>query len=286
MKKFLTGLFTFLFVALDVFLVGWVLFKDNKADVDIPSNDSSMIESVTDDVNIDVYGVYKIAVANGSVTELSGENGKIVFTGHTANATIQAMGSGNGVIKAATGGELVFKNLIIEDKTTDTNTVLYATYLRFGGQLRFENCTFTDSIYLQTDANATFENCTFQSVRENCYSVWLADGSANFENCTFTGYRGFKTNEFANCDVENVTINNCTFLGLTEKAGLAFGKFETNPTNTVIRVTNSTFINCQVWDKEGSFSGVDGFYETDMDLREFNFIHSNNVINFSVEAIW
>ena len=282
MKKFLTGLFAFLFVALDVFLIGWALWKD-EVNTDIPPlNDSTTIDSPTDDVKVDVYGVYKIAVANASATELGAENGKIVFVGNTDSATIRAIGNGNGVIKAATGGELVFKNLVIEDETTDTNTVLYATYLRFGGQLRFENCTFTDSIYLQTDANATFENCTFRSVRENCYSVWLSDGSASFENCTFTGYRGFKTNEFSNCDVENVTINNCTFLGLTEKVGLAFGKFETNPTNTVIRVTNSRFINCQAWDKEGSYSGVDGFYETDMDLREINFIQSNNVIQFSI----
>ena len=245
-------------------------------------------ESSTDDVTIDVNGVYEIAVSNTSTTELSAENEKIVFTGNTDGATIRAIGNGGGTIKAATGGELVFKNLVIEDETTDTSSVLYATYLRFGGQLRFENCTFTDSIYLMNDANATFENCTFRSTRASCYSVWLADGSASFEKCTFTGYRGFKTHEFtygnsaSDGDVENVTINNCTFLGLTEKVGVVLGKFETNPTNTVIRVTNSKFINCQAWDKSGSLSGVDGFYETDMALNEFNFIQSNNVVEFSV----
>lgn len=253
-------------------------------------------DSATGDVTIDVNGVYEIAVSNTSSTELGEENEKIVFTGSTDGATIRAIGNGNGVIKAATGGELVFKNLVIEDKTTDTNTVLYVTYLRFGGQLRFENCTFTDSIYLMNDANATFENCTFRSTRASCYSVWLADGSASFEKCTFTGYRGFKTHEFTygkveDGDVENVTINNCTFLELTEKVGVVLGKFETNPTNTVIRITNSEFINCQSWDATGSIEGVDGIYESDTFTSEFDFVQENNTVrstedNETESVVW
>ena len=196
------------------------------------------------------------------------------------NGIINVTGAELGVIEAANGGTLTFKNLTIKDKTENKQNAAYNNYMRFGGKLRFENCTI-ESVYLKNDAQAEFIGCTFISIVPRWYSVWVADGSARFENCEFTGYRGIKINEFENEDVLNVNISGCTFENISEKVGIAIGKFLTEPLNGVISVKKNRFIDCQQWDVIGSIEGVDGIYEADTYTSELEFIQEENVVEYT-----
>ena len=194
--------------------------------------------------------------------------------------TINITGAELGVIEAANDGMLVFKNTTIKDKTENKQSAAYKNYIRFGGKLHFENCTI-ESVYLKNDAQAEFVNCTFISTVPRWYSAWVADGSALFENCKFTGYRGIKINEFKNEDVLNVSINGCTFENISEKVGIAIGKFLTEPLNGVISVKKNRFIDCQQWDAIGSIEGIDGMYEADTYTSELEFIQEENVVEYT-----
>lgn len=234
------------------------------------------------DVKIQVDDVYQITV--GAEVVALGENGGAVeLYGAGDGATLRAIGNGNGAIQASEGGQLIVKDLTIEDKRTNAYTNAYSNYLRFGGKVRFENCTFKDVIYVKDNAEAEFVNCSFNSPKSKYYAVWVGDGSASFEGCTFTGYRGLKIHEFEdeNEDVISVTVNNCEFRELSEKVGIAIGVFYVNPLETAVRVTNSRFINNQAWDTVGSLAGIDSFYETDMYVNEYAFFEENNVIEFT-----
>lgn len=218
-------------------------------------------------------------------TYLGGEKTRsITIEGGTINVT----GGEVSVIEAANAGTLAFKNVTIKDKTENDQRVAYCNYIRFGGKLRFENCTI-DSIYLKNDAQAEFINCTFISSTSQWYSVWVADGSAQFDNCKFTGYRAIKINEFEKEDVLNVSISGCTFENISEKPGVVIGKFITDPLNGTISVTNNKFISCQPWDQDGSIEGVDGIYESDILTSEIAFTQENNVVadaeNSEAEAV-
>lgn len=211
-----------------------------------------------------------------------------VFEGLTAASSFIAFGDGAGTLTAAEGGELIFRNLRIKDETTDENVPAYDKYLKLGGKLRFENCVFETSIYLTDDVEARFQNCAFESAESNWYSVWVADGNVKFTGCLFEGYRGMKIHEFADRtseDVERVTIENCDFLNLWTKPGLAIGTFVT-PENVVIEVKNSRFIANGSWDTVGSLSGVDSFYETDCELSTITWIDENNVVEYDDEKYW
>lgn len=221
-------------------------------------------------------------------TIVGSEGETTVFEGVTAASSFVAFGSGTGTIKAAEGGELIFQNLRIKDETTDEYAAAYDGYLKLGGNITFENCVFETSIYLTDDVEASFENCAFESVRSNWYSVWVADGNVSFTGCLFEGYRGMKIHEFADReseDVERVTIENCDFLDLWSKPGLAIGTFVT-PENVVIEVRDSRFIANGSWDSVGSLSGVDSFYETDCELSTITFIDENNVVEYDDEKYW
>lgn len=210
-------------------------------------------------------------------TYLGGEKTEaITIEGGTINVT----GGELAVIEAANGGALRFKNVTIKDKTENSQRVAYCNYIRFGGKLRFENCTI-DSIYLKNGAQAEFINCTFVSSTSQWYSVWVADGSSQFENCKFTGYRAIKINEFEKEDVLDVSINGCTFENIGEKPGVVIGKFLVDPLNGVITITNNRFIDCQPWDTKGSVEGVDGIYESDVLTSEIKFTQENNAVEYT-----
>ncbi len=213
------------------------------------------------------------------ITYLGGEKaGTLTLDGGVINVT----GSNIGVIEAANGGTLVFKNTTIKDKTENNENAAFDNYIRFGGKLRFENCT-VDSIYLKNDVEAEFIKCTFVSSMPRWYSVWVADGSASFDNCKFIGNRGLKINEFADRkdDVERVQVKNCLFEKLTEKVGIAIGTFTVNPQNTIVSVRNCRFVDNQFWDIFGSIEGIDGMYEADMPTSEFIFENENNAVEWT-----
>ncbi len=243
---------------------------------------NEQVEDATGAYYLEVTGERKLVVSELGNTSLGSKNiHSLVIDGGKDGATIKAIGEGNGAIQASAGGELIMKNLTIVDETADVYANGYNNNLRFGGKLRFENCIFSQPIYIKNDAQAEFENCTFHSAKTKFYSVWMADGSTKFENCTFTGYRGVKVHEFTGDDVVNVEIKGCTFQGLIEKVGVAIGVFTVDPLNSTVSMTNNTFIDCQQWDVFGSLEGVDGVYEADMPTNEFIFIEENNKVEYT-----
>lgn len=195
--------------------------------------------------------------------------------------TVKITGAVKGAIKAAEGGTLTFQNVKFVDDTTGG---VYSDYLGFGGNLRFENCTFTDNIYLLDDANASFKSCKIKITAEQRYSVWIADGSASFTSCTFEGTRAIKIHEKDTDDVVEVSVDKCLFNKLSEKPGVVIGEITANPKETTVSVTNSKFIDCYAWDKVGSIEGIDGCYETDTKTETFNFELKNNTVQFTPGA--
>lgn len=221
-------------------------------------------------------GEKELNVSEEDITYLGSETVEsITLEGGTINVT----GDELGVIQAENGGTLTFKDVKIKDTTANDQRVAYCNYIRFGGKLRFENCTI-DSIYLKNDAQAEFIDCTFISSNEQWYSVWIADGSAQFEGCIFNGYRGIKIDEIAKEDVLDVSINGCIFERITEKPGVVIGKLLGNAANTTISITNNRFVNCREWDLVGSAEGIDGIYESDILTSEINFVLENNHVEY------
>lgn len=262
-----------------------VLFRGNPQTDELPRTEVKTINEALTNAS----GTFRLKLSGESELKVSEEETFINLGSKTTESitieggTINVTGGEFGVIQAANGGRLIFKNVTIQDKTANDHSMEYCNYMHFGGKLRFEDCTI-DSIYLMTDADAEFVNCTFVSSHSRWYSVWIGDGSARIENCTFTGYRGLKINEFIQQDVLNVTVNGCTFQNLSEKPGVVIGKFITDPSNGAITVTNNKFIDCQYWDIDGSIEGIDGMYETDTLTSEFNFVQENNYVKFTYEG--
>ena len=186
--------------------------------------------------------------------------------------TITATGAGVTPI-GDTEAPMTLKNVKIVD-----NSVSYAedawelTYLEVGGtKLNCENVTFADEIQFGT--NATFTNCTFESNEESVYAVWVEDGNATFINCAFTGYRGIKVHEAYGSEVKTVVVDNCTFVNITKKPGVAIG---TVNAATTIKITNNVFAATQPGDQNNYK------YETDTDVTTFNFVDENNIITTPV----
>ena len=180
---------------------------------------------------------------------------------------ITFVGNGVGAVRAANGGTITFRNVKIVDQSVSyaENNWEYG-YLEFGGNLKFENCTFVNAIMVEGQgANASFTNCYFNSNKENEYALWVSAGNVSVKNSTIEGWRGFKTHEAYGSEVVSVAIDNCDFT-LTKKPGLAIGDLNAE---TAISIKNSTF-NTQAGD-QGLY-----IYETDTDVTTFNFTLENN----------
>lgn len=256
---------------------------DSDADEDgtLPSASTlnELLANATGEVTLELTEDIELTTA-GSETLLGGAGvEKIVIDGGNV-ATITATGVAMSAVKAANNAELVFRNLTIADETPESTGAAWGNYLYFGGDVSFENCTFEESVYLSETTTAYFSKCTFTSATSR-YSVWVGNGSAIFDDCTFTGCRGLKIHEFTDeeQDVRSVYVNGCLFSKLTEKVGIAIGEVDVD---TEIYIANSTFDHCQAWDTEGSLVGVDGFYEADTLLENFEFFEENNEIVFEL----
>ena len=182
--------------------------------------------------------------------------------------TITATGAGVTPI-GDTEAPMTLKNVKIVDKSVSYKENAWEfTYLEIGGtKLNCENVTFADEIQFGT--NATFTNCTFESNEESVYAVWVEDGNATFINCSFTGYRGIKVHEDYGSEVKTVVVDNCTFVNITKKPGMAIGDLNAD---TTVSITDSTFINCQAGD-QGLY-----IYETDTDVSTINFTNKDNAV--------
>ena len=192
----------------------------------------------------------------------------ITLLGIGADATFTAIGQGVGAI-GIDGGTVTFKNLTIADQSVSyaENSWEYG-YLEFRGNTVFENCDVINAIMMEGES-ATFVNCTFNSHDNNQYGVWVSDGNASFENCTFTGARGLKMHEAYGSEVGTVEVNNCTFVELSKKPGLALGTLNAE---TSVVMTNNEFIGTQAGD-QGLYS-----YETDTAVDTINFTYENNKV--------
>ena len=183
--------------------------------------------------------------------------------------TLTATGAGVGPIRMANGGELVFKNLTVEDESVSyAEDAWELTYLEFAGVLKFDKVTFKSGVQFEGEA-AEFTNCTFISNEASVYAAWVSNGTASFANCTFTGTRGLKTHEDYGTEVKSIVVDGCTFMNISEKPGIAIGTLNAD---TAVTVKNSTFIGVQAGD-QGLY-----IYETDTDVTTFNFTETKNTV--------
>ena len=254
---------------------------DSTFDVNMSSgNIVKVLENATGEITVNVKAFAELKTNMQAQVYLGGENTtKITINGGTEGATLRITGYGVSALCANSEGELVFKNITIEDNTNQqSGWNNWAT--EFGGKIRFENCTFKQEVLLRHDAKATFTDCTFTSTDSSRYAFWLQDGSATLTNCEISGYRGIKVHENSDeDDVVKLIVERCTFAELKSKPGLAFGTLDAT---TEVVVQNSTFISCNEWDNAegGSLEGIDGFYESDGQLTStFTFSYSDNDID-------
>lgn len=234
----------------------------------------------TKDLKLKLTDNVRLAVNEDGETILSTESTpNITVDGN--GRTVKVTGAVKGAIKAYEGGTLTFQNVKFIDDTTGG---VYSDYLGFGGNVCFENCTFTSSIYLLDDADASFKNCSIKVSETERYAIWIADGSASFTSCFFEGTRGLKIHEKGTDDVVAVSVEKCTFNKLSEKPGVVIGEIVNKPMETSVSICNSRFIDCYAWDKVGSIAGVDGCFETDTKTDAFDFVLKNNTVQFTPSA--
>lgn len=236
---------------------------------------NEMAINATGIAEVEIDGEVLLRAGDASTTLGGSGLQQLTIKGKDADAAVTTAGTGNGAVCAANGGLLVFKDLTI-DNNSGTNGNWTDWALEFSGKLRFENCTFEDCILLKNDAQAEFINCKFTSTGTKKYAVWMLDGGAKFTGCTFEGFRGLKLHEEGGTDVTSVVLDDCDFVELAQKPGIAVGNVDAT---TVLTVKNSRFTGCQPWDYEGSKEGIDGFYEADTLTEDFAFTEENNEVN-------
>ena len=193
--------------------------------------------------------------------------------------TITATGSGVTAL-GDTEAPMTLKNVKIADKSVSyAENAWEFSYLEMGGKVL--NCVdvdFVDPIMVES-GKASFTNCTFVGYEDTTNNikmngVWMANGDATFSNCTFTGTRGMKICDMYAPEIGTVVIDGCTFVGLTQKPGVAIDNRGENDVSTTegmtVIIKNSTFINCQPGD-QGLY-----IYETDNTVPT---VENNTVLN-------
>lgn len=233
------------------------------------------MELTTNNSGVDIY-------LGSETVETITINGDNVYT-------LTVKGYGGGCLQANNGGQLTFKNLTVKNTVDDASDVMFGKrkgYASFGGKVRFENCKFDGAIQIQDDAQAEFVNCTFESKQEDMYAVWFTDGSATFTGCSFSGYRAIKLYEGSDnfdrtevqsqYDVVSLTIENCEFINIVKKPGLAIDFMDAGASSITIK--DSKFNGCAAA-KSGVKDGVDGLYESVTDPSAFTLIVENIVVD-------
>lgn len=193
--------------------------------------------------------------------------------------TITATGAG---VTALGDNEapMTLKNVTIKDESVSyAENAWEFSYLELGGkQLNCENVEFVDPIMVESE-KAIFNNCSFLGYEDTNPSikmngVWMYNGDATFTNCKFEGTRGIKICDmYTGGEVGTVVIDNCRFIGLTQKPGVAIDDRDTQ--DMKITIKNSTFIGCQPGD-QGLY-----IYETDNTVPV---VENNTVDNESTLA--
>ncbi|MBO5907987.1 MAG: right-handed parallel beta-helix repeat-containing protein [Clostridia bacterium] len=205
----------------------------------------------------------------------------ITLLGYGADSTYLVFDGAGVSAVANANGSLTFKDMTIVDNSVSYNESAWEfTYLELGGDLYFENVTFTSGIMLEADSNATFRNCTFLTEEDSVYAAWVSDGAVSFENCVFKGTRGLKIEEKYGTDVTEVTVDGCTFELISKKPGIAIGSGNDGAGfDASVVIKNSTFYGCQAGDAlDDATKGVPYMYETDTLVSDFDFVEENNEI--------
>lgn len=234
---------------------------------------------------------WETGAAHGSTPLVPAESKATVTIDGNGN-TITATGAGVGSLRAANGTTLTFKNVTFEDES-----VSYAEdswelgYLEFAGKLEFENCDFVSAISIDADngqapvTSVIFNGCNFDAKVSSEYAVWFGNGSVEFNDCYFTGTRAIKIHECYGSQIDSVKIEGCEFKDLSKKPGVVIGDIYmngdtgsygnntwTDTSDTSIEITNCIFDNVQPGD-QGMY-----IYETDTNVKEFDFSFSNNIL--------
>ena len=215
--------------------------------------------------------------------------------GDGKTSTITAIGDGVGPL-GLVNGTVNYNNLtIIDESVSYAENNWEFTYLEFRGVSVFNNCYFKCAISVDHDngnnqgKTISFNKCIFESQKDSEYGVWVGDGTVSFTECNFTSYRGLKIHECYGSQLHSVTVDNCKFVNLTEKPGIAIGDVyqsgeegsygEDKPvewedtSNTLIVVKNCTFIGCEAGDQSRYV------YETDTELGSwFTFIDNEIIV--------
>lgn len=218
--------------------------------------------------------VWETGAGIGSTPWISESAKTEVLTVNANGRKITATGKGVGAIRMANGGKLIINNATIVDESVSyaENSWEYG-YLEFEGSLEFNECVFVNAVQF-SDANVTFNKCSFNSHDDNQYAAWICGNKAYFNECTFEGPRALKAHEAYGSEVEELVVDNCSFLNISKKPGIALGTLNAE---TKVVITNSSFIGCQAGD-QGLY-----IYETDTDVTTFDFTESNNSVAAVVE---
>ena len=187
--------------------------------------------------------------------------------------TLTATGSGVTPI-GDTEAPFTLKNIkVVDESVSYAEGAWEFSYLEVGGKaFNCENVEFADPIMVEGES-ASFKNCSFLGYEDTVNNikmngVWVSNGDSSFVDCTFTGTRGMKICDKYAPEVGTVVIDGCTFIGLTQKPGVAIDDQDTQDMGITIK--NSTFINCQPGDQNLYI------YETDNTVPT---VENNTVIN-------
>lgn len=198
-------------------------------------------------LNIKLLGDVEWPTKAGSGVEDVTKASSIVINGngHTLTAT------GAGVKEVGDNdAPMTLKNVKVRDKSASYNEGSWELgYLEMGGTvLDCENVTFLDPIMVQSE-KATFTNCSFLGYKDvannlEMNGVWMYNGDATFKGCTFEGIRGMKICDmYPGGEIGTVVIDNCRFIGIANKPGVAIDDCDTK--DMQITIKNSTFIGCK-----------------------------------------
>ena len=285
-KRIIFYLITFIII-INTLFINNVSAEDNKVTIDAEDNAElysiveKLVESGTKNIQINVSGTLTYETGSGhnsdKLTKL-GTIEELIIVGTTKNAKFVQTGVGvDGM--SVTNGKLIFNNITIEDttvyKSENGESAWEFCYAEYSGNVEFNNCAIRGEYGgIMTNGNAVFSNCEFIAEKNGHggveYALWVNNGTAELRNCKFSGNRAFKTHEAYGSNVQSVLIDNCEFIKITQKPGLAIGNLDAT---TEVTIKNSKFYACQPGDNNLYI------YESDTNVANFILNLENNIVS-------
>lgn len=243
-------------------------------------------KDVKDPVTVEIHGVLEWETGpkyNSTLFDMATD--ALTFKGVDPLSTLKATGDGVCGI-GMDHGTVVYEDLTIIDSSyyiyENGENSWEFTYLEFEGNSIFRNVYFDDGVMFRGNS-VVAENCQFVGHPNDSsklgdvtmYGAWVANGTAEFTDCKFSGTRGLKMHEAYKTDISSVSVSSCSFIGLTEKPGIAIGDLNED---TVVSFDHSVFLNCQDGD-QGLY-----MYETDTPTDQFTFSVRNSHVCFQTQT--